>query len=78
MFKKFREFLIDKKDVANMMLVLSRNGVRYRCGNCGWKYAPDCYFFHMNLNSKKYVALLMELAKTDIELLPPTTGYEKA
>ena len=77
MFKKFREFLVDKKDVAKMVLIMSRHGYKAKYGNCGWKYAPDCYYIFVWLNNKDYITVLQEIAETDIELLPPTTGYKE-
>ena len=78
MFRKRYEFLVDEKDVLAMNKLLQDLGYKYRSGNCGWALAPTCWFYFVNLKNKEYVTLLQNLAKSNIKLLPPTTGYEES
>ncbi|MBP5595026.1 MAG: hypothetical protein J6Y02_06565 [Pseudobutyrivibrio sp.] len=76
-----REFLVNEKDVTRVIDIINRNcrlaflaGIR--AGNCGWALAPECWYIRFPAHNKDYVNILKTLAKSKIELLPETTGYE--
>ena len=78
---KKREFLINEKDVTEVISIINKNSIAFfmgmQAGNCGWALAPECWYIRFPATNKQYVKILKEIARKNIELLPETTGYEK-
>ena len=85
MFKKYREILVDRKDLGEALLAIrkaDRHWLSLRrdidisnFGLCGWAKAPNCCFIQFYANDRNYWSVIRALKDNLVEILPVTTGY---
>ena len=80
MVKKFRNILIDEKDIMTFLKVvdeieLIQFHTNFHIGRTRWAKAPTAWYASFNVTDKKWYKLLKSLKESGVDLLPETTGY---